>query len=415
MIWLLLALGAGAEDEADSDPLIEPEVSGHLKAFAVATFPYDSVLLPDAPQGQGFIDARLNVGADIGDHVSVQIAHAVTATLGGAADVQVASTGVAPQAAQLVDLGWEAFDDDGGTFSLLGRTDRLFVKASTNGLDVTVGRQPVSFGSGLFFTPLDLVNPFTPATIDSEYKPGVDAVRVDAYKGAGSKATAVVTWADQPVGSDGSDKEGLERINAALTGQATVGVTDIGLFAGAIQGDGVFGATVITAVGPVGLHGDVAVTLPRDGDAEDPFVRAVIGADGLPHWRLSVAGEVYVQTLGSTDPNDLLQTLQKERYARGELWLGGVAYAGVSANLEITPLVHVGAAGFMNLTDPSLLVAPSVSWSVSDNAAVSAGGYIGIGERPGELDLTALPPTVPINSEFGLYPGVVFLQMRTYF
>lgn len=413
MIGLLLALTAAAADP-EADPLVEVGVNGHLKAFAVATFPYDHPLMPEEPTGQAFVDGRLNVGVEIGDHVQVEINHAVTATMGGSADVQVASTGVAPQAAQLVDLGWEAFDADGSTFTLLGRTDRLFVKASTNGLDVTVGRQPVSFGTGMFFTPLDLVNPFTPATIDSEYKPGVDALRVDAYKGAGAKATAVVTWAGQPLGSD-DDREGLELVNMALNGQATVGVTDVGLFAGAIQGDAVFGVTVISAIGAVGVNGDVAVTLPRDSDAEDPFVRAVVGANALPHWRLAVAGEIYVQTLGSTDPNDLLETLQKDRYVRGEVWLGGVAYAGLSANLEVTPLVHVGAAAFMNLTDPSLLVAPSVSWSVSENAAVSAGGYIGVGERPGDLDLTVVPPTVPINSEFGLYPGVVFMQIRTYF
>jgi hypothetical protein len=408
MIWLLLVLTASAEDS--DDPLVEVDVNGHLKAFAVATFPYDHPLMPPDPVGQAFIDGRINLGVDIGDHVQVEVAHAITATLGGAPSVQIASTGVAPRAAQLVDLGWEAFDGESSTFTLLGRTDRLLVKASTPGLDVTVGRQPVSFGSGLFFTPLDLVNPFTPATIDSEYKPGVDAVRVDAYKGAGASATAVVTWADQPLGSD-DPEQGLRRINAALTGQATVGVTDIGLFAGAIQGDGVFGATVISSVGPVGLHGDVALTLPRDGDVEDPFVRAVIGVDGLPHWRLSIAGELYVQTNGSTDPADLLTTLQGERYTRGELWLGGVAYAGVSANLEVTPLVHVGAATFVNLTDPSLLIAPSVNWSVAGNAVVAAGGYIGVGERPGALS----EPGLGVKSEFGLYPGVGFVQVRTYF
>lgn len=409
MIAWLLALGAFAGD-SDEDRLVEVQATGHLKAFAVATFPYDHPLMPPEPVGQAFVDGRLNLAGQIGEHVQVEVAHAVTATLGGAANVQVASTGVAPQAPQLVDLGWEAFDQDGSTFSLIGRTDRLLVKASAPGVDVTVGRQPVSFGSGLFFTPLDLVNPFTPATIDSEYKPGVDAIRVDAYKGAGAKATAVVTWADPPLGSDDADP-GLDSINAALNGQTTVGVTDLGLFVGAIQGDGVFGATVISAIGPVGLHGDVAVTLPADGEAEDPFVRAVIGADGLPHWRLSIAGEVYVQTLGSTDPADLITTLQTERYSRAELWLGGVAYAGLSASLEITPLLNLGAAGFVNLTDPSLLVAPSISWSVAENATVAAGGYLGVGERPGPVS----DPGLGIRSEFGLYPGVLFIQVRTYF
>jgi len=398
--------GEGSSDGTDDEGIeLDGRLSGHVKLFTIGVIPYEHPLMPPAPVGQAFVDTRLNAEADVGRHVSLEAAHAITSTLGQAA-LQATNTGVAPQVPQLVDLGFDALDEDESSFSLVGRTDRLSVTLRTEGLEVTLGRQPVSFGSGLFFTPLDLIGRFTPATIDTEYKPGVDAARVDVFRGVSTQGTALVTWADQPLGSDAREYEGLRAINAALYGQATVGVTDIGLFAASIQGDPVFGTMIATGIGPVALHADATVTVPTGDTGQDPYVRAVVGASGLPHWRLNVAGEVYVQTLGTTDDAERLALQQTDRYQRGELWLTGLAYAALTANLEITPLVSVGVASIANLTDPSLFLAPSLSWSVSNNATLAAGGYIGVGQRPEGFEL---------KSEFGALPAVVFVQVRTYF
>lgn len=67
----------------------------------------------------------------------------------------------------------------------------------------------------------------------------------------------------------------------AATGQTTVGVTDVGGFAGLLRGELVLGGTVVTSVGPVGLNSDVAVTFPK-ADDQDPFACAVLGALGRP-------------------------------------------------------------------------------------------------------------------------------------
>ena len=56
--------------------------------------------------------------------------------------------------------------------------------------------------------------------------------------------------------------------------------------------------------------------------------------------------------------------------------------------------------------DPATVEALPLPWSVSNNAQLAAGGYIGLGERPELLTL---------KSEFGTLPAVFFLQVRTYF
>jgi hypothetical protein len=52
--------------------------------------------------------------------------------------------------------------------------DRLAVTYATPDLVVRVGRQALTWGSGLVFRPMDLFDPFGPTATDTEYKPGVD-------------------------------------------------------------------------------------------------------------------------------------------------------------------------------------------------------------------------------------------------
>ena len=402
VLVLLTAHDASAQE-------VSVEVGGHLKSFLVASFPYEE--LEDVqgyggPSGQGAADGRLNLGVYVGDRLSLEAHHAITPTVvpqGGGGGLT--STGVGLTAPEAVDLTWNV-EDEGGGMSIQGRTDRLFVRGTAGPVDLTVGRQPVSFGTGLFFTPMDLVNPFFPTTIDQEYKPGVDAVRADGFIGMG-RLTAVAAYA-----GDWS----VEGMTFAVSGQGTVGVTDLIGFAGAVQGDAVGGLGVVSSVGPVGVHGDVTVTLPAESAAEDePFVRAVVGADGRPGEDVFLAAEVYVQTLGTTDPDDYLEQLSGDRYARGELWTVGVVYGAATASWQVTPLVSLSGAVIGNLTDGSVLVTPSVGWSVAGNAEVGAGLFAGVGARPSTTELLPGVLVPQPESEFGLYPVSGFFQVRTYF
>lgn len=209
------------------------------------------------------------------------------------------------------------------------------------------------------------------------------------------------------------------------TGQTTVGVTDLLLFAGDVRSEPVFGLGTTSSIGAVGVHAEATVTL-----ADEPFVRAVAGADGRPAETTTVMGEAYLQSFGATDPADYLDALDDPRFRRGEVWEMGQLYAAVAVVQEITPLIHVNGSVISNLRDPSALVSLGGSWSVSDNSDVVFGGYAGLGAPPDtvELDLALDPatmtPTVTyeegalersVNSEFGLYPAMGYVQVRAYF
>ncbi|MCB9688645.1 MAG: hypothetical protein H6738_24740 [Alphaproteobacteria bacterium] len=442
-------------DAAAPSPAVEVALHLDVKTFLVTSFPSPWITAPDIPAelepflpegydpqdlldasglganptGTGIGAARLRLDLSRGPfsfqahHELAVLTSATSASpLGGGA-----SAGVGLSAPELVDLTWTA--DTGDALTVRGRTDRLVLAWSPRGARVALGRQPVSFGTGYVFTPMDVVNPFSAATIDTEYKPGIDAARVDVFLGATGKLTAVGAWAG-PLPPTHPDAEPVDLTDVVLAaaGQGTVGLTDLVGLAAVVRGDLVGGAGVISSIGVVGLHGEATVTLPDEEAVEqDPFVRAVVGADGRPTTTTSLAAEVYVQTNGAADPADYLDFATGPRFSRGELWTMGQLYAALSVNQEITPLVTGSAAVIANLLDPSALVAPALSVSVSDDATVGIGGFLSIGARPDEVPLgldpttfALVPPTqdalaASVNSEFGLYPHTVFMNMRVWF
>jgi hypothetical protein len=205
-------------------------------------------------------------------------------------------------------------------------------------------------------------------------------------------------------------------------------VTDLQAMLGLVRGDGVVGLGTVSSVGPLGVHAEATLTVPGSEATEDgPFVRAVVGGEGRPSGTSFVAVEGYYQSFGATSPERYLAQAASPRFQRGEVWLLGQVYGAVSVSQEITPLVSGAAAVIANLLDPSALIAPSLSWSVADEATASIGGYVAVGQRPDEvplgLDPTTLSVTPPtqaqlarsVNGEFGIYPHALFVSMRAYF
>lgn len=410
MSLLALALTSAAPAaEVVANDEVELVLGGDLKSFFVATLPGDNPILPEDPSGVGIAHLRARFDLRIGQVLKVQVHHAITGTAGGTPALGTLSTGLSTVVPEVVTLSWRA--DTGADLGLQGRTDRLLIAAHLPHLDVTLGRQPISFGSGLIFTPLDLVAPFSPGVVDQEYKPGVDALRADLGLGMATRITAVAAY------SGSLDRAGS--IYAAF-GQTTIGLVDVGVFLGEVHADHVVGLSVVGSAGAVGLHGDVALTVP---DGQTPFVRGVLGADWRPFATTTLALELYGQSIGASDPADYLLFATSDRVGRGELWTLGHAYVGAAWSQEILPILTSNLAVVANLEDPSALVVPGLSWSVAGDAVLVVGANLALGRRPeptgadvSESDsLAEITRSLGTRSEFGTYPHSVYLQFKTYF
>ena len=86
--------------------------------------------------------------------------------------------------------------------------------------------------------------------------------------------------------------------------------------------------------------------------------------------------------------------------------LDGIAwtFGGTRVSLRnlIEGLVSGSLAVIGNLEDPSAVLAPGLRVSISDEAELSAGAYVGLGARPEGLEL---------QSELGALPTTGFLRL----
>ena len=67
-----------------------------------------------------------------------------------------------------------------------------------------------------------------------------------------------------------------------------------------------------------------------------------------------------------------------------------------------------------NLMDPSVVIFPTVQYELAEQMTVSAGAYIGFGSG-GQLVLEGLDPTVVLESEYGSFADMYFIQMTAFF
>lgn len=408
MMWLLLASASWAQPGG-----LTGEVHGELSSFFFGTLaePH-TVFAPDGATGMGSVSGRLKGHLDLGRHLRLTAHPTISSSTGQISWAQT-GTGMAPP--QAVDLSWSP--DTEGPLDITARMDWLHLRARMQGAEITVGRQAIGFGTGVFFTPMDLVTPFGLTTVDTSHRPGVDAVRVDGFFGTSGRVTGVAAYRGD------WDIDGMVLL---AEGQVTVGLTDIHLMAGEVHGDHVVGLGLASSIGPVGLHADATLTLP---DEDDHFVRAVVGADWRPTDKTTLSAEAYVQTVGAQTPEEYMVFALSERVSRGELQQLGRTYLGAMVSQELTALTQASLAIFSNVDDGSALVSPSLAWSISDNADLSAGGFIGWGEGPDEVDpLDLIDPTtlqplpdqamarrLGVRSEYGLISPTFFIQMKSAF
>lgn len=411
---LLFPGSAGAARIAESEHL-HVDLGGDVKTLLGATFFYDHLLMPDDPGGRAAVDLRFKLDGRW-SFVSWSLHHQMAPVIrtAGLPGSGLAAVGADAPPASPFGLAWTAVDEP--TFALSGRIDRLLVAFHAEHFDLALGRQPISFGTGLVFAPMDIATVFAPDAVDREYRPGTDALRLDFWIGQTGHVEVVAAV------TGGLDLDGLL---AAGHGGFTVGVFDIGFLAAKVHGDAVFGFDTAGSLGPIAVHSDLTVTVPS---GEAPFVRAVVGAGAFFPFGLSLAGEVYVQSLGASYPSQYMQVARTERFRVGELWTMGHLYGALSADVEVTPLLHLNLAAIANLLDPSLLLGPGLAWSVAENADLGFGAFFAIGRRPEEmqaedlfddrgrpLDEDGVLDRFRPRSEFGLMPHQAWLQVRLYF
>ncbi len=307
--------------------------------------------------------------------------------------------GVAPGGGEWLDLDWTLKQTDHWLWR--HRIDRLNARfKATDFLEITAGRQTISWATTLFLTPADPFAPFDPADPFREYRAGVDALRLQAYPGPLSELELVARMVDTPIG---------ELLTVLGRGRTTWRGWEVSAWGGALHEDPALGLGATGGIGKVALRGEASF---RVDENDDPTFRGTVGLDT----RFTVRGrDLYVVVeyqrdgFGAGSARELGAALISEPFARGELQVLGRDVGAAQAAYQLHALAAVDLLILGNLGDPSVLLAPGVTYSASNEVTLRAGLFLGLGDD----DFGAAPTTLP--SEFGVVPAVLYLSGSAFF
>jgi hypothetical protein len=287
------------------------------------------------------------------------------------------------------------------------RVDRLSLQTSIGDrVEISAGREAVSWATTLFLTPADPFAPFDPADPFRDYRVGVDVARVQVYAGTFTELDAVVNPTE--VGDE-------TNMTALVRGTTLVGRWALGGWGGIIydRPGAAISATVTT--GGMAFRGEGSVR----NEPDETVFRGAIGADRnfrLAGRDLYMALEYQYDGFGAAYGHDLVSTVLSVPYSRGELQVLGQHEAALQAVWQTSPLVSVEWLTMWSLSDGSVLLSPAASLSLSNEITGRAGLFLGFGAetRP------APPiPGAPVSdlpaSEYGVVPASLYVSLTAYF
>ncbi|MGB5492373.1 MAG: hypothetical protein WBM76_16310 [Woeseiaceae bacterium] len=302
----------------------------------------------------------------------------------------------------------DVIEDDGKTV-VLHRLDRLSVGYTSEKAVVRLGRQALSWGNGLFYAPMDLVNPFDPAAVDREYKSGDDMLYLQYLRDNGHDIQGAYVARRNPVSGDVESGQAT----TAIKYHGFLGEAEYDLLLAENYGDTVVGFGAGKSVGGAVWRGDLVVTRGDD----DATVQLVTNLTYSWNWfdkNMSGAIEYFYngfgQRSGAYDPISLGNNTDLiSRVTRGELFSIGRHYLAGSVMIEMTPLWGLTPTVLANVADPSGLFQLVSNYSVSDNMTLLASINVPLGPKGSEFGgINAGQPDRYLSGGAGLFAQIAW-------
>ncbi len=259
---------------------------------------------------------------------------------------------------------------------------RAYVDTRVADVDIRVGRQRIAWGSSLFWSPVDIINPFNPTQIEREERVGVDAVVVDWNYNDLSKVSMVYAAHD-----------GSVRNTSAIRWSTNIKRYDWSVTAGQFRDDTVVGIDFAGQLGAVGMRGEWTQTSsPIDGQ----YQRAVFGADYSFPNTLTFMVELYYNGQGKSD----ISNYDFNRLLSGKTQSLARRYLGALVGYDLSTLWKLENYYIQNLDDKSEFLYLRLVISVTDNIELSAGTQLYKGKS---------------GSEYGALEDNMTFQMQWFF
>ncbi len=275
--------------------------------------------------------------------------------------------------------------------------DRLVFHIMQDDFEIKIGRQAIGHGSARIFSASDLFSNVSPASLDSEFKRGVDGLRLTVPLGESMEMEAYAL-------TNGTD---WERSLYLLRWRANFKAMDISLLAGSTYGQPTLAWDFSGDLLGAGWYLEGSTRIATSDDEPETSTRLTLGFDTKFSVGLHVTLEGHFNSPGKSEAGDYLQAFSTLSASAGESYLLGRWYVGLGLGYEFSALLKGNLNSMVNLLDGSALVSLFLAWDFVENVAIETGCMLPIGSR---MDASGLLPI--LQSEFGLYPIMAFTALR---
>jgi len=375
------------------------ELGGYIRSLTQFHDPgYDVPGVDDRETGIHAEVARLKWNLRLGDafflelHNRLQIQVASSRT---GLDGSTVGFGVSVVPGRRWDLSTYFVEQD--RLSVWHDVDRFSLTWYNEFADITAGRQAITWGISNLYPVADLWAQFSPFELDTEEKPGVDAVRILKYPTGALELDAVV-----------ADRGTPETFSAGLRASLSLPWADFYAGGGKFWREVMGLAGIAAPFGSYKLRAEGALPFDLDGDGFR-LPRVTVGVDRLGGETM-LSAEYNFNGIGATRAEEYTRVLEDPRFGQGETYFLGRHNLGGSATW--TPgnnRLSLSLSCLWNLQDPSAALVPNLTYDFGQETRVTAGALVSFGDTP------VFEPGPRLRSEFGAYGDIGYAMLSVYF
>ena len=302
---------------------------------------------------------------------------------GGNLGYTAALAGLSPPAAppSFFDLSTEIFSDS--RQSLTAGIDRLSVSYASQNFVLKLGRQAVTWGSGLVFRPSDIIAPFAPNAVDTAYKPGVDMAYAQVLFDNGNDIEAVFV----PRRTVAGGPMVWEQSTLALRSTLLLGDFDGTVLLAQDHGDTLLNLGLSGPVGDAAWSIELGQWFLADGSTPLNILANISNSGQLGEMNITYFAEYFHNGFGvdTATPLDALPAALADRLATGQLFNIGQDFLALGAQLGVSAGVTISPSIITSLNDGSVFAGVQAGISLSDSLDISLNASKGFGPNGTEF------------------------------
>lgn len=257
-------------------------------------------------------------------------------------------------------------------FSLVHDLDRLNLRSFPGKFSITAGRQAIFWGVSKTVSPTDFIAPYPYGTIDTEYRAGVDGIRVSYSMGMMSEVETGMVF------SEHAEDNGLW-----LRGRFYALSTDMVVLGAQVRGTSMAGGSLNRSLGGAAVW--VEGLYSRHDSREEWWALSSGAERSFFQSRLYGFLEYHHNSAGVSEEALYIPNTESPAYTEGMVYLKAENYAAAGLSYVASPLVTISAGLFLNADDGSARIDLEMERSLSDNTSIRTGIAGATGPEGGEF------------------------------